>query len=116
MDHGTFVQALFTARSAAHIAHLQTSSYAEHMALDSFYKDIVDLADRYAEASIGLAGPLKFSESQPAMELRPMTMLKNLRSTVAEARKACKDEALLNILAEIDELIYSTAYKVGRLS
>lgn len=116
MDHGTFVMALFAARTSAHAAHLMTSSYAEHVALDGFYKDIVELADRYAEASIGLAGPLKFSETQPALELRPLTMLKNLRSVVAVARNSCKDEARLNILAEIDELTYSTAYKIGRLS
>lgn len=33
---------LFLSREVAHRAHLNTKSYAQHMALGSFYDDIID--------------------------------------------------------------------------
>ena len=116
MEHGTFVLALFNARTAAHVAHLQTGSYAAHMALGDFYDGIVDLADRFAEVSIGCYGPLTFGAASFSLEKDPVKMLKSLKASVAEVRKGCKDEALLNILAETDELVSSTIYKLVRLS
>lgn len=116
MDHGTFVLTLFNARTSAHVAHLQTGSYAAHMALDAFYGGIVDLADRFAEVSIGCYGPLRFAAASFSLEKDPVKMLKGLKVSVADVRKGCKDEALLNILAETDELIASTLYKLERLS
>lgn len=115
MEHGTFVLALLNARTAAHVAHLQTTSYAAHMALGDFYGGIGDLADRFAEVSIGCNGPLSFVGSSN-LERDPLKLMKSVKGAVAEVRKGCKDEALLNILAEIDELCSSTAYKLVRLS
>lgn len=116
MELGTFVLTLFNARTAAHVAHLQTSSYAAHMALDTFYKDIVDLADRFAETAMGCYGVLTIGGASFSLEKDPVRLMKSLKGSVAEVRKTCKDEALLNILAEIDELIASTTYKLVRLS
>lgn len=49
---------LFLARELAHRAHLRTRSYAEHMALGSFYDAIVDHADAITEAWQGQTGEL----------------------------------------------------------
>lgn len=44
------------ASTAAHFAHLLTSSYSEHVALNTFYEEIIDLADAFAETFIGRYG------------------------------------------------------------
>lgn len=66
MDTSTasnFVGLLFLARDIAHIFHLSSHSYAEHMALNEFYDEIVDVADDFCECYQGyyntlLAPPL----------------------------------------------------------
>jgi len=37
------VSILFNARTNAHIAHLQTRSFAKHKALNEFYDEVVEL-------------------------------------------------------------------------
>ena len=44
---------LFLSRDLAHAAHLRTDSYAEHVALNTFYDSVVDLADKLAESWMG---------------------------------------------------------------
>ena len=51
-----FVGYLFLARDVAHSVHLNTRSFAKHMALQGFYDGIVDLADKFAEAYQGRHG------------------------------------------------------------
>jgi len=53
MKAAEFVGKLFLARDVAHSVHLNTRSYAKHKALKTFYEDIVDLADEFAEAYMG---------------------------------------------------------------
>ena len=43
---GEFIILCFHARTNAHVLHLQTRSYAAHKALNEFYDEIVELADR----------------------------------------------------------------------
>ena len=50
------VLGLFHARTFAHLLHLQTRSYAQHMALDALYNDIGGLVDAYVEAFQGRYG------------------------------------------------------------
>ena len=50
---GKYVALLFLGRDIAHRVHLKTRSFAEHMALDEFYKDIIEPADEFAEAYQG---------------------------------------------------------------
>ena len=56
-----FIGTLFLARDVAHSVHLNTRSYAKHQALNGFYDEVVDLADKFAEAyqgKYGLIGPI----------------------------------------------------------
>ena len=46
MTPGKFIGLLFQSRDMMHIAHLQTTSFAEHKALNGYYDGILDLADR----------------------------------------------------------------------
>src|SRR6056300_1399432 len=48
-DVGTLMQS----RTQAHIYHLQTPSYAKHIALNEYYEGIIDLIDSLVEAYQG---------------------------------------------------------------
>lgn len=48
-----FVGLLFFERSVAHKEHLTTSFFSTHMALQTFYEEIVELADTFAESYQG---------------------------------------------------------------
>ena len=56
MKVNNFINSLFSSRDNAHIAHLQTTSFAQHMAFGELYDGIVDLADKYAETYQGMYG------------------------------------------------------------
>ena len=61
MKCADFIGMLFLARDVAHSVHLNTRSYSKHVALNTFYDEIVDLADKFAEAyqgKHGLIGPI----------------------------------------------------------
>ena len=53
---GELIMRCFHARTAAHVLHLKTRSYATHKALNDFYDAIVGLVDGLAEAWIGENG------------------------------------------------------------
>ena len=107
---------LFYSRTYAHMAHLKTSSFAKHKALNEFYDEIVDLADTLAEAVQGKYDKLDI----PYIELKGdvedpidglevhITMLENLS-------KKCELEWVKNIFQEIQALYYSTLYKLKHL-
>lgn len=114
------VATLFLARDLAHREHLRTKSYAQHMALGSFYDGIVDLADSLAEAWQGkfaqlLDIPLATSEE----EMKIIDLLEAQLDWIHEERYnaiAKEQTALHNIIDEIEALYMSTLYKLRFLS
>jgi len=113
---GDFVLTLFNARTAAHVAHLQTNSYAAHIALNEFYDGIVPLADEFAEVYQGCYGLITFSGSSFKLEKDPIKMLAGLKDFVGKGRAECADEpALQNIIDTMTALISQTLYKLKNL-
>ena len=54
MDYpATFIATLFHSATNAHFMHLQTDSYAKHVALNEYYDSIIELGDKWAEAYQG---------------------------------------------------------------
>lgn len=51
-----FIRLMFESRQAAHKAHFLTTFDARHRALEKFYDDIVDLADKFTEVYIAKFG------------------------------------------------------------
>ena len=49
----------FASRNAAHLQHWRTSSFSEHMALNEFYDEIIELVDNLVEAYQGAFGLIK---------------------------------------------------------
>ena len=109
---------LFHARTIAHREHLKTKSFSQHMALGSFYDEVIDFADKLAEAYQGYEGIMKdiplFSkvptESIDDFLENQMKMIEKLRVN------ACKLSAIQNIIDEVIGLYLSTIYKLRNLS
>lgn len=107
---------LFLARDIAHKAHLASTSYAEHMALEGFYTGIVDLADTLAETYQGRFGRL-LDIPQTTQEAK-MPILDNLEAQRDWLRTArydavpAEETPLQNIIDEIESLFCTTIYKL----
>lgn len=113
-DIQQFIGLLFASRDYAHKAHLNTDSYAQHMALNSFYDEIIPLADDLAEAWMGRnltkVGEIP-SITPPKGE--PLTVFKRLLDVVQDTRDFCNNDSVLsNIIDEIEALYSSTIYKL----
>lgn len=113
-DAGEFVLTLLHAATNAHILHLRSRSFSEHMALNTFYQELPGLADDLAEAIQGttqqlLEYPLDYyGPADTALE-----ELLQLKEYVAEERKEIpQDSEIQNIVDEIAALIDATAYKL----
>ena len=115
-----FVGMLFLARDVTHSAHLNTRSYAKHVALNEFYDGIIDLADKFAEAyqgKYGLIGPISLMSAKKTNNVvefleGQVDDLTEMRYKVVE--KDCTP--LQNIIDEIFGLYYSTLYKLKFLA
>jgi hypothetical protein len=115
MAAGELVMRCFHARTAAHVLHLKTRSYASHKALNDFYDEIVDFADSFAEAYQGDYGLIEDYPARYVVFDDAQTMLADLSSWIEKNRtNICdKDDTYLqNILDEIVALIRSTQYKL----
>jgi hypothetical protein len=110
----------FCARNAAHLAHWRTKSFAQHMALGSFYDDIVDATDKLVEAYMGASGKVVEDIEIPA--LKPVKNILTYLSEEANWLEENRNEicggvsALENIVDEITGIYLSTMYKLKQLS
>lgn len=117
-----YIGTLFQSRNQAHIYHLQTASYAKHIALNEYYDGIIGLIDSVAEGYQGkyeiikgykMAGTLKDLESEEDI----VKYFEGLAKYCEMKReKLPQDGFLTNVYDDIDTLLRSTVYKLKRLS
>lgn len=133
---GKLLATLFLSRDLAHRAHLQTTSYAQHVALGSFYEEIIELADSLAEMYQGRHGIIKniplLEEDESEDELEDeledekqtgkpadiAKVLENHMDMVEEMRftaVAKTDTPIQNKIDEVIGLYLSTLYKLKNL-
>lgn len=120
LNAGSYVALLFLARDLAHRAHLRTRSYAEHVALQGFYENIVEHADSFAEAYQGrfnelLDIPLGDNEFEGEIA----DILEQQLEMIEASRQAIvprSETALQNIIDEAVALYQSTLYKLRFLA
>ncbi len=113
-DIQQFIGLLFASRDYAHKAHLNTESFAQHMALGDFYDEIIDLADSLAESWMG-RNLQKVGEipTITAPKGEPLTVMKRLLDVVKDTRDFTDGDTMLsNIMDEIEQLFTSTIYKL----
>lgn len=99
-------------RTSAHMAHLITSSYAAHVALQEFYEGIVELADRLAETHMGEMGLVSFPSLKPPTGKPDAFLTEFLTAVQDEAKEEAAKPAKASILADIEELTLRTLYKL----
>ena len=115
-----FVGTLFLARDVTHSVHLNTRSFSKHMALNEFYDNIVELADKFAEAyqgRHGLIGPISLMSAK-----KTGNVIEFLEDSLADIEKMRfevvdkTDTPLQNIIDEIVGQYLSTLYKLKFLA
>jgi hypothetical protein len=115
-----FVGMLFLARDVTHSVHLNTRSYAKHVALQGFYDEIVELADGFAEAyqgRHGLIGPISLMSAKKTTNV--VEFLQDQLEEIEKCRyEVCEktDTPLQNLIDGIVELYLSTLYKLRFLA
>jgi hypothetical protein len=111
---------LFLGRNVAHSVHLNTRSYSKHMALNTFYDSVIDVADAFAEAyqgRNGLIGPIAI----PAAK-KTTNIIEFLQDQLAEIEKGrydvCdkSDSTLQQLIDNIVELYLTTLHKLRFLA
>ena len=120
MNCANFVGILFLGRDVAHSVHLNTRSYAKHVALNTFYDEIVDLAYKFAEAYQGRHGLIGAISLQSTK--KPGNIVEFLQDQLEEIESTRykvvdkSDTPLQNIIDEIVGLYLSTLYKLKYLA
>ena len=111
-----FIAESFAVRTAAHLQHLCSQSYSQHIALGEFYTQLADLIDTYTEVYMGLEGRIKaFPDATPPND-NPVTLLNDYLKLVQDEQGEDRDsEALKNTLAEIEGLTARTLYRIQNL-
>ena len=115
-----FVGLFFLARDVAHSVHLNTRSYAKHVALNEFYDNIVELADKFSEAyqgRYGLIGPISLLSAKKTTNI--IEFLEDQLAEIEATRyDVCDktDTPLQNIIDEIVGQYLSTLYKLRFLA
>jgi len=120
MNASQLVGLLFLGRNVAHSVHLNTRSFSKHMALNTFYEQVIEHADAFAEAyqgRHGLIGPIAI----PAAK-KTTNIIEFLQDQLAEIEKGryevCNkaDSSLQQMIDNIVELYLSTLYKLRFLA
>ena len=103
---------LFQSRDIIHLAHLKTTSYAQHKALDEYYSSILDFVDTLVETAQGCEQRLLDIQIPASKAEEPLAYLLRLKEYVCNSREKLEYEFQKNILDEVTALIASTCYKL----
>jgi hypothetical protein len=118
-ENSSFIQLvskILHSRNQVHIFHLQTKSLSEHNALNGYYDGVLDLFDSLVESYQGKHGIISnykcdgFENYKSGEQV--ISYLKGLDNSVESLRKSIKESFLQNQIDTIQELIYSTLYKL----
>ena len=108
---------LFASRDYAHRAHLKTPDYSKHMALNTFYDEIIELADELSEIAQGKFGLLNIAKISFKTSIDdPIKGLQTQLNAVLAEAEGCTNGALRNVVDEIEALYLRTIYKLKYLN
>lgn len=110
------VSVLLHSQTQVHIFHLQTKSYSEHKALQGYYEGIDALVDGIIESYQGkydvVTGYNSIKTEEYKSSEQVIKYFKALDSMVEKNRKSVKESFLQNQIDTVQELIFSTLYKL----
>lgn len=120
-DVSTFFSKLFESREMAHVYHLQVrgdeGSYAKHMALGSYYEEVLGMVDDVIEVYQGQYGIVENYDVIDTSETKskePIAYFEELGEYIKHAKKCISEEDthLHSIIDDIVCLLYKTLYKL----
>jgi high-affinity Fe2+/Pb2+ permease len=110
------VSILLHSQTQVHIFHLQTKSYSEHKALQGYYEGIDALVDGVIESYQGkydvVTGYNSIKTEDYKSSEQVIKYFKALDSMVEKNRKSVKESYIQNQIDTVQELIFSTLYKL----
>jgi hypothetical protein len=110
------VSILLHSQTQVHIFHLQTKSYSEHKALQGYYEGIDALVDGVIESYQGkydvITGYNSIKTEDYKSSEQVIKYFKALDTMVEKNRKSVKESYIQNQIDTVQELIYSTLYKL----
>ena len=115
-----FIGTLFLARDVTHSVHLNTRSFSKHTALNTFYDEIVDLADGLVEqyqGEYGLIGPITLMSAKKTNNV--VEFLEDQLADLQKARYTAFEKDDTSIQNEIDNIVKlyrTTLYKLKFLA
>ena len=115
-DFCEMVCQMLHSQTQVHIFHLGTKSYSEHKALQGYYEGIDALVDGVIESYQGKYGLLTNYKSYKNQSYKNKNQVlkyfTGLLNTIEEKRDCCDDSFIQNQIDTVQELIYSTMYKL----
>lgn len=109
-----FVSRMFALRDSCNLAHWSTKSFAEHMALGSFYDDLIEKVDAIIESyqgCFGLIGEVTTRRYTKADIRKQIADEANWLASNKE--KLCEDnDVLSNLIDDLGQLFATTHYKL----
>jgi hypothetical protein len=116
---GQLIAMLFLSRELAHREHLRTKSYSQHVALNTFYDEVINRADAIAEAYQGRYGiidkiPLLDNDIAGSIDMvleKQLDAIEKLRYVAVDK----SDTTIQNLIDEAVALYLSTLYKLRNL-
>ena len=108
-----FAATMLHSATNTHFFHWNTDSFSKHMALGSYYDEIVGLVDDLVEAYMGCYEQIKTFPSVYHQPKEAVKYLESLKNFVDDARKDLPQETQIQqIIDNIAQLIDSTLYKL----
>lgn len=111
------ISRVFYARNVAHWNHWRTKSYSEHMALNSFYDDVIDAVDTLVEGYQGLNGLVGSIPSPKTSPREVVDLLKADAEWIEQHHEAIcgGNRAVANLVDGVTAVYLSTIYKLENL-
>lgn len=110
------ISALLHSQTQVHVFHLQTKSYAEHKALQNYYEGIDAIVDGIVESYQGKYDVLTKYDSIKTQDYesleKTIMYFEKLDDMIETARKSVKESYIQNQIDTVQELIFSTLYKL----
>lgn len=111
-----FATLLFELEVNLHIAHLQTTSFSQHNALN-VYKDVVELRDTFLEKYQGEYGIItSYSKMEIREGIDPVKYIEEVCGKIKEFRSTLTEGYLQQLVDNILETLYGTLYFLKNLN
>lgn len=112
------IHRVFQARNFAHITHWRTQSYAQHMALDEFYNNVIDSLDTVVEAyqgRFGLVDAIPETEDVKTSDILGYLKAEQKWLTTNRDAIAERNQAIANLVDELTAVYLKAIYKLENL-